>query len=274
MYFSLRCARLSSMLNKFIKDKKPDQMRRFKDWRIINASFLVAGTCLTILIFILACRDIQNERPIIQPGTINETDTKYDPNSSRPVVEIPFVSGWTTQPIACVYKAGCGKRRMEQSTDIIVAVWKNGQIIWSDDAVNGGAPYRIGKIEIKKVDAVLDGFEKEELFNNSNLSIHNYGPDSAFIVIAIMDRGRCLNMNSWHELFEDNPNLVATSEGITTLEGHERDEILAAEPDAYRYYRKVWMDVRSALADLIPGDGEIAPEIHFKLSRIKCEENE
>jgi hypothetical protein len=63
-------------------------------------------------------------------------------------------------------------------------------------------------------------------------------------------------MESWHELFEQHSNLVATAQAVTSLDGRNRDEVLREQPQNYRQFRNTWSEVRDKVAELIPLKGD------------------
>ena len=65
-------------------------------------------------------------------------------------------------------------------------------------------------------------FEQLLIKNNAHLII-----DSEATVIACSRDGRQLSIESSHELFEQNPQLVATGRGIESLDGRSRDKVLS-----------------------------------------------
>jgi len=72
---------------------------------------------------------------------------------------------------------------------------------------------------------------------------------------VIEDGRRRLRMESWHELFEQNTNLVATAGGITPLGGARREDVLQKQPETYRRFRDTWSEIRQAVEALIPKTG-------------------
>jgi len=65
-------------------------------------------------------------------------------------------------------------------------------------------------------------------------------PSAAFITIAVEMDGRRLEASSCHTLFESNPNLVATSKGVTVLNGTTREAVLLKEPKDFVEFRRLW----------------------------------
>jgi hypothetical protein len=66
-------------------------------------------------------------------------------------------------------------------------------------------------------------------------------------------------------VYEANSDLVATSAGLELLDGRDRAAVLAAEPESYRRYRRIWGELRHRLTRLLPRDGEAARPLKFKL---------
>lgn len=67
-----------------------------------------------------------------------------------------------------------------------------------------------------------------------------FGPDSGFVAIAITDGKNEIVVRSWHPLFEHNPKVVVTSNGVEALEGRDREDILKADKAWYREARRVF----------------------------------
>jgi hypothetical protein len=136
---------------------------------------------------------------------------------------------------------------------IIFAAWPDGSIVWSGDRLNGGAPYRTGHVDPKRVAALLARFDKDGLFDDEKLDQAHFGPDSQFTTVFIKSGKKRLEMCSWHELFEESDRLVADQHGVSALDGRRRLDVLRKAPADYLFYRFVWSETRSKLIDLIPG---------------------
>lgn len=113
-----------------------------------------------------------------------------------------------------------------------------------------------GRFEPDKLKSLLDKLEQDGVFSDQALSRAWFGPDASFTTIAIDDGSRQLKLRSWHELSERNTNTVATANGLSSLSGRDRDELLKQQPDDYRRFRKTWSAVRQGIAALIPESGE------------------
>jgi hypothetical protein len=138
---------------------------------------------------------------------------------------------------------------------LILAAWPDGHIVWSGDRLKGGAPYRAGRVDPKTVAALLGRFGKDGLFSDDSLNQAHFGPDSDFITVLIKSGKQQVKMQSWHELFEESDNLVATEGGVSVLEGRRRLDVLRKAKPEYLYFRTVWSETRDRLRGLVPAEG-------------------
>jgi hypothetical protein len=139
---------------------------------------------------------------------------------------------------------------------VILIAWPDGHIVWSRDRVKGGAPYRAGRVEPKRVAGLLARFEKDGLFGDAKLNQAHFGPDSPFTTVFIKSRRKHVNMRSWHELFEVSDDLVVDDAGVGALEGRRRLDVLRKTSADYLFFRFVWSETRSRLRDLLPDESE------------------
>jgi hypothetical protein len=138
---------------------------------------------------------------------------------------------------------------------VIAALWRDGRIVWSESRIKGGPPYQQGRFPREKLDSLLDTLERKQVFRDAAQLRGSFGPDSDYTIVVIEDGRRRLRMESWHELFEQNTNLVATAGGITPLGGARREDVLQKQPETYRRFRDTWSEIRQAVEALIPKTG-------------------
>jgi hypothetical protein len=112
-----------------------------------------------------------------------------------------------------------------------------------------------GTNSIAKVTEVLRLFEQRECFDKAHLREPHFAPDTFFTGMAVAHDGKYLLMRSFHELVEASDDAVATSTGIEPLSTRSRMEVLNADSDTYRDYRKTWHYIRDSIAGLIPTTG-------------------
>jgi hypothetical protein len=159
----------------------------------------------------------------------------------------------TNTPNVVIYNSDWDLGSSRPGPEIITALWSDGRIVWS--ATNAGAPLLQGRFAPEKLTALLDSLDKKGVFTNNTLTRPHFGPDSAFSTISIDDGRRRLTMLSWHELAEENTNSVATANGIESLAGRNRKEVLEHQPPEYQNFRRIWSDIRQKVAALIPQKG-------------------
>jgi hypothetical protein len=138
---------------------------------------------------------------------------------------------------------------------IIIAAWPDGLIVWSNDRLMGGPPYRAGHVDPKRITALLIRFDKDGLFRDNRLNHANFGPESKFTTLFIQSGKKRTEMSSWHELMEESGESVADHHGVSSLDGRRRLDVLRKAPADYLFYRFVWSESRSRMLDLIPADG-------------------
>ena len=153
----------------------------------------------------------------------------------------------------------------EEPVSVLAAVWADGTIVWSEDKEDGGPPFLTAKIDPAKTKEFLAKLEKEGVFKKSPDFQIEYGPDASYHEINLLNGKRYVCFGSWHELFERNPKVVASSHGLSSLEGRTREQVLKEDTQSYRDFRKLWKEVRDFTNTLIPEKGEpYKGELKFK----------
>lgn len=179
------------------------------------------------------------------------TDGYGDDPPTKPISESESVLAIYTQNDSL----GIGNPGPEMFSKLIVAVWGDGTIVWSDDRLNGGMPYRSARIDPKKVKSLLAGLKRDGAFDEKSLQRGYLGPDSHHTVILVRFENKQLEMSSWHELYEGDSKRIALSYGLTLLDNRQRYQALKDEPSEYLLFRMVWSDIRARAAELIPSAG-------------------
>jgi hypothetical protein len=176
-------------------------------------------------------------------GVIAADDRK---TAVRPISE--------AETVIAVYREDWGL--FSRGNAIILVAWLDGKVVWSEDRLKGGAPYRTGHIDPKRVTALLARFEKEGLFANEKLNRGHTGADSQHITVFIKSGKRQVKMESWHELFEESGKYVGYHEGMQPLEGRRRLDVLSKQPADYLFFRFIWSETRGRLTELIPSESK------------------
>lgn len=168
----------------------------------------------------------------------------HDPNLLRPLTNADSV-------IAVLHESM--GRDSDVTPKLILAIWPDGKVVWSENRLKGGSPYRCGQIKNGKVKDLLARFEKDGLFvEDKNLSRAHFGPDAPFTTILLRDGKNELKMQSWHELFESGGGLMATGSGVGPRTDRGWAAEMKKEPNDYLYFRMIWSETRGRLFDLIP----------------------
>ncbi len=139
--------------------------------------------------------------------------------------------------------------------NIIVAAWDDGRILWSDDRLRGGPPYRGAQIGASRLTELLSRFDEDSLFDIDVLSHPHFGPDTEFTTIVLNSSGKQLKMESSHELVEEKGGIVREY-GTVFSDKRPRFEVLREEPNDYLFYRFVWAEIRARALSLIPTCGD------------------
>ena len=174
-------------------------------------------------------------------------------------IAIPVTDQVPGTPVAILYTSGWGlapESAGEPNIRVIVAVWEDGTMMWSEDSMKGGAPYRRGTIEPAAISELKAKLERRNAFEDSNINRHSYGPDSRWSGIVVRGREAYLDIRTWHELAEMNPNVVSISGSLRGLNGRNRDEVLAEDSKEYRGFRSAWSKIKAEMLALIPVEAQ------------------
>jgi hypothetical protein len=161
-----------------------------------------------------------------------------DRSSSLPELKrlsIPAATSQPNVPLAAIYVES---PLPINGTQVVLAIYEDGRIVWSQDQSGGGPPYLVRAIDEKDIKVTIESLESMGVSSDRSLNVPNWGPDATHAAIAIADGPRTLLMESWHEIFESDSNIVVTSRGVEALNGRNRQAVLNSQPRSYRYYRK------------------------------------
>ena len=140
------------------------------------------------------------------------------------------------------------------TSQLVLAVWKDGHVVWSEDPLYGGAPYHAGRIEPKRLASFVSALDQDGLFAQQD-GVVRLATDRSFTTILIRSGKKKIKMQSWHELAEGGGKLVVSSRGLIPLNGRPLFEALRGEPAEYLFFRFLWSEIRSRAAGLVPSAG-------------------
>lgn len=163
-----------------------------------------------------------------------------------PAIAILSIPGSNTPTVLRPARAG---------PDLEVAVWPDGRIIWAARGASEDRHLLEARIGPKLVTALIEELRSRRVFLDAVFSEVHYGPDSDYTLIQIVAGAERVELRSWHERFESNPNLVVTEHGVGALQGESREAAMQRSSPDYRRFRAVWSHIRSTLASWIPATG-------------------
>lgn len=137
--------------------------------------------------------------------------------------------------------------------ELVMAVWGDGRAIWSDDPVRGGPPYREGRVDPKRVAALLDQLTEDGLFDEKSLAVGHTSTHFSYHALTVRAGARTLDMATSHELGREKPREPG-AEGRT----ESRLARLRKSSAAALFYELVWAETRVRLANLLPREGRPA----------------
>jgi hypothetical protein len=180
-----------------------------------------------------------------------------------------------TRPVAAVwYEMSYPPPGETEPRRLIVGVWADGTVVWSDNRRTGGAPYRAGQIDRPRVGQLLRELKQAGFFAETRHV--DFGPDASYTVLAASDGTDAQWLGSWHEPAPANANVVVTEQGIGVVEpGRPRPE---PSPE-YKRFLNTWAAARKAIEATVPREGRAVERVDprtFELGRevFKKEEGE
>jgi hypothetical protein len=139
---------------------------------------------------------------------------------------------------------------------LIIGVWADGTVIWSNDRQRGGKPYFRGNVVAARLQQLLTDLEAAGFFE-PNTRTSYYGPDSSYHVIEARIGRKYQALESWHEGPSTQPDLVVTDRGISIIQpGQPRPQ---ASPE-YQSFISTWARARESIWAIVPASGtEVSP---------------
>lgn len=130
------------------------------------------------------------------------------------------------------------------STTMVLAVWGDGHIVWSEDHVRGGPPYRRATLDESRL-SIFSKLEAGGVFFDDKLKpLTRVFPDGDTQKILIRCNGQQLELSSDRDLYPE----IRQGTCNVPEPGRESREAL--------YFGTVWTRLRNAAGDLIPLAGE------------------
>src|SRR5262245_51760102 len=105
------------------------------------------------------------------------TSATCEETAARPIEE--------ADSILAIYPEDWGRSSRARVPALVLAVWGDGQIVWSKDRVKGGAPYYASQVDPEIVSALLSRLEHDGVFDDKSLNDPHFGPDSHFTTLLV-----------------------------------------------------------------------------------------
>ena len=84
--------------------------------------------------------------------------------------------------------------------ELVLAVWPNGDCIFSADSIAGGAPFHQTRVSRQTVERLFQQIQESGFLESPNLNAPRVPPDSKFTSILVRIGGKQLKMQSTHEI--------------------------------------------------------------------------
>ena len=155
-------------------------------------------------------------------------------------------------PVAAVWYEPSGTRVLAPGEPLeihrlIVGIWSDGTVVWSDDRRTGGKPYWIGRIPAELVEKLAASLKTVGFFEPTKVS--GFGPDASITVIAAQVGDQRQRMGSWHDPPTTRPRAVFSEHGISAVPPGEPRPKPSAD---YQRFVEVWAESRRLIESVVP----------------------
>ena len=155
-------------------------------------------------------------------------------------------------PVAGVWYQPSGTRVLAPGEPLefhrlIVGIWSDGTVVWSDNRRTGGKPYWTGRVPRELVEKLLASLNMVGFFEPTKIS--GFGPDASITVIAAQAGDRRQWMGSWHDPPTTRPRAVFSEHGISAVAPGEPRSKPSAD---YQHYVEVWAESRRLIESVVP----------------------
>lgn len=166
----------------------------------------------------------------------------------------PVVPEAGASPVVVIWSSA-GMNFEVPPASLELAAWSDGRVVWAAGDGQGGRRLLEGATEPPRIASLLQLARQAGVFEEPGFRRSWWGPDSAFESILLRDTGATAVLETWHEIHERNPRLVAAPGLRALAPGETRADALAGCSAEYLRFRAVWAELRAAAAALIPTEG-------------------
>lgn len=168
----------------------------------------------------------------------NESGDNADEKTSRPITGTEaglsiYVEDW---------------RFASEGANLVLAIWADGYVVWSEDLALGGPPYRCGRIDRDVFSKFLTNVQSDGYFGDPILARPNIGADTKFKALVIETNNHRLSMQSLHEIHSPVRVRLDESTGFSNT----KLGILSESNAADLYYRLAWAELQLNSLRILP----------------------
>ncbi|UCF34028.1 MAG: hypothetical protein JSV78_01720, partial [Phycisphaerales bacterium] len=200
--------------------------------------------CTPLCVAVVNCKKVKDERAALQARGQEAPEVGETPSHA------PFIL-----ILSDSYGISEVDEELGEPPRLVLAVWEDGAVIWSDDRYNGGAPYfraMLGRDEAEALRREIAEFGiVAKTLETKSFTV----PSGAFMEIRMLVDGNQVRLTSCHELYES-PDIVAIDSGLVLVEGREVHEIEAERSDDFKRFIELWTTIRQRLELVVPETGE------------------
>lgn len=130
---------------------------------------------------------------------------------------------------------------------LIIGIWMDGAIVWSDNQLSGGAPFKYGTIPPERILAAINRLVRIGLFEHPDLARKRFGPHSQFTTIVIREGENELKMRSSHEHLD-----VGMLQSESYKQGDYLNRFVVSGMEIGSFFRLCWLECRLEAEFLLP----------------------
>ena len=218
-----------------------------RESRVLGRSHLMtssrAGIVLTTILFLLFNLSCSQQQSPSQASPVligRKSEGQPLAPGERPIIAA-WVSGGWDDPDPC---------------SLVLVVFANGYVLFADSKEPHHRCLRAGQIPKALVEEATARLRDLGFFSFSEQERSHYGPDAAAMSLLAVDRGEMAVLTSWHELYADDKNVVATSHGLMLRGDRPLEELLDPPGSEYARFRRVWDEAKAVMGGLLPRESE------------------
>lgn len=183
-------------------------------------------------------------------------------------IGMPVETGSSNIPVFAINTLP-GSAGLPRTSGIIVVLWQDGRLIWSQNDLCGGPVYYEGKIATTAVAEFLDNLATlQGVFQGTEFWYFQAHYEPPWTIMSFNHGRHTFQVITAHEHIEHGKDRVSTRRGIRYLKkGESKEAVLAEQPLGYRQCRSAWETIRDS-ARALTGDGKPV-DVSFEIRRVR-----